>query len=170
MPGKKIKEMYSCKRKTDYMTFTAIMLFIAIAAFEVYLTFIIPIQLNRRSTLEQHVAREEITSQLDFLRGEEIAKFGVFFESFSLEEAKLHEAEINLMKTFILDRYATYIRENVDNMTMSQIVAVKDMLNQCEFMIGNWKNGDFYFKNEKIDITPFLNQIDQKISDAGKER
>ena len=68
MPNASVKALYSCKRKTDFITFTAVALFVCTVLFELYLILLVPIQLKNRGALEKHVAKEEMLSLFDSLR------------------------------------------------------------------------------------------------------
>ena len=55
-----ITSRYSCKRKKDFVTITAIAMFSAIVLFELYLVFYLPVQLRRENAMQKHVARKDI--------------------------------------------------------------------------------------------------------------
>ena len=52
-----LKSKYSCRRKRDYITVIAVMMFSLIVLFELYLVFILPLQLRREDAMALHVNR-----------------------------------------------------------------------------------------------------------------
>ena len=52
MITKAIKAKYSCRRKSDFVTWFAIIFFFAVVTFELYLIIWVPIQLRREGVLQ----------------------------------------------------------------------------------------------------------------------
>ena len=68
MAVKNISQFYSCKRKRDYITWLAIILFVIVLIGQVYLVLFLPIRLKQQETLEYHVARQQLLLQMDEVR------------------------------------------------------------------------------------------------------
>ncbi|MBO5680232.1 MAG: hypothetical protein J6T08_00820, partial [Lentisphaeria bacterium] len=64
--GKKdLKQYYSCKRKPDFVTWTAIGLFLIVILLQVYLIVFLPMQLREGETLAYNVARDKMLQNID---------------------------------------------------------------------------------------------------------
>ena len=60
MPSREIKSRYSCRRKRDYMTFFAVFMFLLCIVLEVYLVFVVPLQLKQPQLLHQEGNRQHL--------------------------------------------------------------------------------------------------------------
>lgn len=155
-----IKNTYSCKRKSDFVTYFAIFLFLMIIIFELYLTLWMPVQLKKKGTLERHVAKEEMVALADKLR-EDIDRIEL--------KNSLQEGEVRLAKN-ILDTYAIYVRENQDNMDMTQIRQVFETFRRYEQLVEGWKARNFLITREMIDMGPMFKELEKKYLQQGAEK
>lgn len=155
-----IKNTYSCKRKSDFVTYFAIFLFLMIIIFELYLTLWMPVQLKKKGTLERHVAKEEMVALADKLR-EDIDRIEL--------KNSLQEGEVQLAKN-ILDTYAIYVRENQDIMDMTQIRQVFETFRRYEQLIEGWKARNFLITREMIDMGPMFKELEKKYLQQGAEK
>lgn len=160
MPNASVKALYSCKRKTDFITFTAVALFVCTVLFELYLILLVPIQLKNRGALEKHVAKEEMLSLFDSLRAR---VRGVS------TSGNLQSGEKVLVKN-ALDIIALYLRENQDVMTSTQIRQVTQTLTRYELIYRDWTNGKFHIVKESVALPYFLREIEKRNNIAPSEK
>lgn len=154
MPEKDIQKMYSCKRKPDYVTFLAVVFFIMMVVFELYLIVFVPIQLKRQGALQAHVAKEETLALFDFLR-EDLYRTKL--------SGRLQHGERDLVK-YVLDVYAYYLRDHQDHMTAEDVLLLSKSLDKYHFIRKAWEDdGKFHLKKEVIDSGEMLRGIEGKI-------
>ncbi len=154
MISKEIKQCYSCKRKSDFVTYFAIVFFFMIVSFELYLVFWVPIQLQREGVLQKHVAKERMLNLTDSLRVQ-VRKVPA--------PLPLNKGEVSLAGG-VLDVYASYLRKNQDSMDLSDILEVTKMLNRYSEQTFWWKNGKFAFQREDISLTKAMELIEKNNS------
>ena len=152
MISKEIKEKYSCRRKSDFVTYFAICFFILVVIFELYLIVWMPIQLRREGVLEKHVAKENLVTLADSIRDQLNGVRG---------KDALTQGEIDLAKK-VMDLYALYIREHQDALTLPQILDLYKMLNRYQTALEHWKTGKFAFQKEIIDLPAAFQVIEKK--------
>lgn len=152
MVTKEIKARYSCKRKSDFMTYFAIYFFLLVVVFELYLIVWVPIQLKREDVLQKHVAKENLVTLVDTLRSE-IGRIGT--------AASLNKGEVELTRT-VLDHYALYIREHQDALDFPQIIDLYKMLNRYQAVIEQWKARQFSFRKETLDLPAAYQYLEKK--------
>ena len=163
MPSKEIRMKYSCKRKRDYMTFFALAMFFLTIAFEFYLIFVVPIQLKSKDALEKDVAKLEMLNQLDLLRQR-------FRGVKTVNDVQKGERD---MCQSVLDSYAMFVRQHQDELSMTQILELKDTFTNYERIYYHWTNQanpSFYIIQEKLDMQKALDSIHQKIQSAKENR
>ena len=154
MISKEIKQCYSCKRKSDFVTYFAIIFFFLIVIFELYLVFWVPIQLRREGVLHKHVAKEQMLNLMDHLR-RQLRKVPA--------SSSLNKGEVALAKD-TLDIYANYLRKNQDDMELSDILEVSKVLKQFSIEIALWKGKTFAFRREEISLSKAFELIEKKNS------
>ena len=152
MISKEIKARYSCRRKSDFMTYFAIYFFLLVVAFELYLIVWVPIQLKREDVLQKHVAKENLVTLVDTLR-REVGGIG--------GATSLNKGEVGLTRT-VLDLYALYIREYQDALEFAQILDLYKMLNRYQAVIEQWKAKQFSFKKETVDLPAAYQYLEKK--------
>ena len=152
MVSKEIKARYSCKRKSDFMTYFAIYFFLLVVVFELYLIVWVPIQLKREDVLQKHVAKENLVTLVDTLRRE----IGGIRTTSSL-----NKGEVELTRT-VLDHYALYIREHQDALDFSQILDLYKMLNRYQAVIEQWKTKQFSFQKESLNLPAAYQYLEKK--------
>lgn len=152
MISKEIKARYSCRRKSDFMTYFAIYFFLLVVAFELYLIVWVPIQLKREDVLQKHVAKENLVTLVDTLR-REVGGIG--------GATSLNKGEVELTRT-VLDLYALYIREYQDALEFAQILDLYKMLNRYQAVIEQWKAKQFSFKKETVDLPAAYQYLEKK--------
>ena len=152
-----LKSAYSCERKKDYVTILGILLFIFVIVFELYLVLWVPIQLKSRGLLEKEVAKQEMISLADSLRGS-LHKINA--------KDRIQEGEIAIA-TAVLDNLAVYIRENQDFLNREQIRDLTKTLESYEALAQNWSEGKFLIKEERLDYSNYMKSLKAK---AGLEQ
>lgn len=152
MIPKEIKARYSCRRKSDFMTYFAIYFFLLVVAFELYLIVWVPIQLKREDVLQKHVAKENLVTLVDTLR-REVGGIG--------GTTSLNKGEVALTRT-VLDLYALYIREHQDALEFAQILDLYKMLNRYQAVIEQWKAKQFSFQKETVDLPAAYQYLEKK--------
>ena len=151
--NEQVRAQYSCKRKSDYMMYLAVALFVLIIAFQLYLVLIIPIQLRNRNMFELQVARQEVVNQIDSLR-KSLSK---------IETAdSLQAGEISLVKN-ILDSFAYHVRDQQHELSREQVVALRTALDRYEVIQLKWKKGEFHIRREIIDYPPLLKAMEENL-------
>lgn len=147
---------YSCKRKKDFVTFTAIAMFVAICLFEVYLVIFLKIQMKQENSMAHEVIKQEM-----LLRTERIRR--------NTRSAKpkntLNECEV-MLATSCLDSIVQFIRKNKDDMTDQQIVEANEMLFELETYTLPWSGNKYLFQREEFKVQPILNKIEAKLDQA----
>lgn len=117
-----LKSKYSCRRKRDYVTLIAVLMFSLIVLFELYLIFILPLQLRREDAMALHVNRQRVTRQADELR----RRCGDFLKNNS---DSLRKGEISMVLSS-LDVLAIYLRNNQEHLNMAQIREIRSTLDR----------------------------------------
>ena len=126
MITREIKASYSCRRKSDFVTWFAIVFFFVVVALELYLIIWVPIQMRREGVLQKHVAKEQMGAKVDYYRH--------VMRSIHPENS-LNKGEITLAKN-MLDLYANYIRTYQDKLELSQIIEISDLLDRYGILCG----------------------------------
>ncbi len=148
-----LEAYYSCRRKKDFVTTGAVIMFLMILMFEFYLMFILPVQLTRENAMFKEVERQNITALADTLRE----------RAWGLKTAgSLQQGERELV-IGALDVLAIYIRENQERLTMEQILELKAILNRMDQITDGWKRGQFKIRKVVFDPAPILRSIEKKL-------
>ena len=123
-----IKKYYSTKRKRDFVTGAAILLFGALILFQLYITIIFPLQLNRQQILIAEMEKDEMYEQIDRVRDAVRRTRG---------RVSYENGEINLV-TGVMDQFALHVRENGGDMTPEQVNGLRTELRRYELVILGW--------------------------------
>lgn len=154
---KELKARYSVRRRRDVVTFFAIALFLLLVAFQLFLTLVVPGLLKKRKAFEFHVAKLEMSSQIDLLRR-------------SLSRVKpdsdLHQGEIAIV-CGVTDQLAVYTRESLDQLSLKQIFQLKRIFGQYEAVLRRWqeKPPRYYTVQEKINMPVLVNGLKKEIEE-----
>ena len=152
MITKEIKTKYSCRRKSDFVTWFAIGFFLVIVVLELYLILWVPIQLRREGVLQKHVAKEQMSTKVDHYRH--------LFRRIPAPTS-LNKGEIALAQN-MLDLYANYIRANQDKLDLSEILEISDLLDRYGMLSMLWQNNKFAFVRNEIPLSQTLTIIENK--------
>ena len=133
-----LKSKYSCRRKRDYVTLIAVLMFSLIVLFELYLIFILPLQLRREDAMALHVNRQRVTRQADELR----RRCGDFLKNNS---DSLRKGEISMVLSS-LDVLAIYLRNNQEHLNMAQIREIRSTLDRSAARVSDWEKQRFLVK------------------------
>ncbi len=147
-----LKKAYTCKRKRDYITVLGVILFFGVVLFELYLVFWVPVQIKSHGTLEGEVAKQEMINLLDDVRND-IGNVKT--------EGRIQDGELNLARN-VLDSIATYVRENQERMSKSQIKDTYNMVQSYRSLVQNWKEGKFLIKEERLDYSNYIRSLEEK--------
>lgn len=153
MAVKNISQFYSCKRKRDYITWLAIILFAVVLIGQVYLVLFLPIRLKQQETLEYHVARQQLLLQMDEVR----ALLRRLSPSGTLEKG---EADM-IRQTF--GKLLLYAREHEDHMTLPQIVQVHHMTKMLRSAVLRCRAKKHYIRRENIDMPAFVTVLENEL-------
>ena len=140
MPSKEIRKKYSCRRKSDFVTWFAIVFFFVVVALELYLILWVPIQLRREGVLQKHVAKEQMGRKIDHYR----------HQMKRIETSNsLNRGEISLARN-MMDLYANYIRLYQDKLDLAEILELSSLLDQYGILVIRWKQKDFAFVRNEL--------------------
>ncbi len=154
-----LRNKYSCKRKRDYITLFAVMMFSLIVLFELYLIFWLPIQLRQENAMILHVSRQRIAEFADDLRNQCRAL---------KKKDSLEKGEIAMTQS-VLDVMAIYIRENQEHLNMSQLRDLEQTMNRIARLIQGWQNNKFIIQRETFDTTPLQKALEEKLHRFDKQ-
>ena len=154
---KELKARYSVRRKRDIVTFFAIALFLLLLAFQLFLTLIVPGLLKKRKAFEFHVAKLEMSAQIDSLRG------GL---SRVKPDSDLHRGEV-VTVIGVTDQLAMYTREALDQLNLKQIFQLKRIFGQYEAVLRRWQETPprYYAVQEKINMPILVNGLKKEIEE-----
>ena len=152
MITKAIKAKYSCRRKSDFVTWFAIFFFFAVVTFELYLIIWVPIQLRREGVLQKHVAKEQMGNKIDHYRNV-MRRIPA--------ETSLNKGEVQLARN-MLDLYANYIRKYQDKLELSEILEISELLDRYGFLNIAWQKGDFAFRRNQISLVKAMDVLEKK--------
>ena len=152
MITREIKASYSCRRKSDFVTWFAIIFFFVVVALELYLIIWVPIQLRREGVLQKHVAKEKMGIKVDYYR--------TVMRKIPTENS-LNKGEISMAQN-MLDLYANYIRTYQDKLDLAQIIEISDLLDRYGILCYQWKNKDFAFKRNEIPLSRAMEILENK--------
>ena len=152
MITKEIKAKYSCRRKSDFVTWFAISFFFVIVVLELYLILWVPIQLQREGVLQKHVAKEQMGTKIDHYRSI-MRRIPV--------ETSLNKGEITLARN-MLDLYANYIRKHQDKLELAEILEITSLLDRFGILNVRWQKKDFAFVQEEIPLAQTMEIVEKK--------
>ena len=152
MITKAIRAQYSCRRKSDFVTWFAITFFFIIVALELYLILWVPIQLRREGVLQKHVAKEQMGNRVDHYR-HLMRRIPV--------KTSLNKGEVQLARN-MLDLYANYIRQYQDKLELSEILEISELLDRYGMLIIGWQKNDFAFKRSEISLVKAMDVLEKK--------
>lgn len=154
-----ISSKYSCRRKKDTVTITAIVMFMAIVAFELYLVFWLPVELRRENAMQKHVARQRVTELADTLRS----------QCGTSKKTSLQKGEIELIRSS-LDILAIYMRENQEKLSMAQIKELDSLLMRISGIVNSWHSNQYLIKRETFDTAPIIKALENKLDSLDKKQ
>ena len=150
-----LKSKYSCRRKRDYVTLIAVLMFSLIVLFELYLIFILPLQLRREDAMALHVNRQRVTRQADELR----RRCGDFLKNNS---DSLRKGEISMVLSS-LDVLAIYLRNNQEHLNMVQIREIRSTLDRSAARVSDWEKQRFLVKRGTFNTSLLQKNLEEKL-------
>lgn len=153
MIPKAIKESYSCKRRTDFVTAFAVIFFILVVCFELYVVIWMPVQLQQKNVLETHMEKDRLIRSFDSLRR----------NCMRLHSQRKGFAKGEILLTLrVLNVYAIYLRENADSMDLQQIRELQRTLGRFEALAANWMRGRYSFRKLDFNLSPAMKALEKK--------
>ena len=154
---KELKARYSVKRRRDIVTGFAIGLFLLLVFFQLFLTLVVPSLLKKRKAFEFHVAKLEMSSQLDMLR-KEISRVHT--------DSDIQSGEVATVRS-VTDQLAMYTRDSLDQLSLKQIFQLKRIFGQYEAVLQRWKEKPprYYTVQEKINMQTLVNGLKKEIEE-----
>lgn len=154
---KELKSRYSVKRKRDIVTGFAICMFLLLVFFQLFLTLVVPSLLKKRKAFEFHVAKLEMSSQIDALRD------GL---SDIRTDSDIQQGEVATV-CGVTDQLAMYTRDSLDQLTLKQIFQLKRIFGQYEAVLRRWqeKPPRYYTVQETIDVGALVNALKKEIEE-----
>lgn len=147
---------YSCKRKKDFVTFSAIAMFIAICIFELFLIFVLPVRLKQQDAMAYQVKKQYMLSHVEVLRRKiRLAK----------PKVTVQECEVQLVAD-CLDAISRYVRMNVHNLTVPQLDELVSTLLHLHTIADGWQYGQYQVREQDFDHTPILKTLEEKLDRA----
>lgn len=151
-----IKKYYSTRRKRDVVTGVAIVFFGALIIFQLYITIVFPIQLQRQRFLIAEIEKDEMYEQIDRIRdlvrhtrGNDYAQTG---------EIKLVEG--------VMDQFALHVREHGKEMTPEQVSDLRNVLSRYELIVMTWREkqtNNYHIIQDTLDTAPYAKTIETTI-------
>ncbi len=124
-------EYYSTKRRPDYITVIAVIFFILMIAFEIYLVAFLPIHIMQDESLTAIRVRDEILTNMDNCRTRmDILKA-------SADTSKLNEGEIELVRNS-LDNIARDLRDNSENFSLEELGKAEMLVEKYQVLLDEW--------------------------------
>ena len=154
---KELKSRYSVRRKRDIVTVFAIVLFLLLVAFQLFLTLVVPGLLKKRKAFEFHVAKLEMSAQIDSLR-DGLSRIRTNTDVQSGEVATV---------CGVTDQLAMYTRESLDQLNLKQIFQLKRIFGQYEAVLRRWqeKPPRYYTVQEKINMPTLVNGLKKEMEE-----
>ena len=153
MIPKAIREKYSCKRRKDFVTGFAIIFFLLVVCFEIYVVLWMPVQIRKRNMLEVHTAKDELIRRFDNLR------YRCFKLYYTKKDSAKGEVELTVR---VLDMYAIYLRNNVDLLNINELIELKRTFGRFEALAVDWEKGKYCFNSKDFDLAPALTALEEK--------
>ena len=156
MSSIRIKQYYSTKRKRDVVTGAAILFFVVLIVFQLYITIVFPFQLRHQRVLIAEMEKDEMYEQVDRIR-ETVRK--------NKGKTPVQTGEIDLV-TGVLDQFALHVRENGNAMTQEQVAELRNVLSRYELIVMTWrekKSDNFHIRQDVLDTTPYAKTIENSI-------
>lgn len=151
-----IKQYYSTKRKRDVVTGAAILFFVVLIVFQLYITIVFPFQLRHQRVLIAEMEKDEMYEQVDRIRklirstrGKDFAQNG----------------EIALVEG-VMNQFALHVREHGNDMTPDQVGALRNALSRYELIVMTWrekKTDNFHIRQATLDTAPYAAKLETQI-------
>ena len=154
---KELKARYSVRRRRDVVTGFAIGLFLLLVFFQLVLTLVVPSLLKKRKAFEFHVAKLEMSSQLDTLR-KELSRVHT--------NSDIQIGEVTTVRN-VTDQLAMYTRDSLDQLSLKQIFQLKRIFGQYEAVLRRWKERSprYYTVQETIDTDSLMRALRKEIKE-----
>jgi hypothetical protein len=155
-----VLKLESVRRKKDFVTWLAVILFTGTIAFEVLLVTWLPVHFRTASFWEKEAALDEMIELEDNLR----ANLSTILQQQTGNEA----GEIQLALDS-LDDLARYLRDYGREMTKEQINEMNSSLITYEMIYNKLRRKEFYTRQDVINPDKFLDGLLKKAEGANKK-
>lgn len=154
---KELQARYSVRRRRDIVTVFAIALFLLLVAFQLFLTMIVPGLLKKRKAFEFHVAKLEMSTQIDTLR-DDLSRVR--------PNSDIQRGEVATV-CGVTDQLAMYTRESLDQLSLKQIFQLKRIFGQYEAVLRRWqeKPPRYYTVQERINMPALVNGLKKEMEE-----
>ena len=152
----RINQYYSTKRKRDVVTGAAILFFVILIVFQLYITIVFPLQLRYQRVLIAEMEKDEMYEQVDRIRdlirhtkGKDFAQTG----------------EIGLVEG-VMNQFALHVREHGKEMTPEQVGTLRNALSRYELIVMTWrekKTDNFHIRQASLETAPYAAELETKI-------
>ena len=150
MPEMKLTQFdQKMERRTDFITYAAVLLLGLIIVGEIAFSIWLPRRLKSEKAWERETLLEAVVDLVDEMRGG--------CSSIKSENPDL-EGEIQLTLK-CLDEYAKYLRQNKLQMSMDQAVELHKSLKNFRNIYVSWKMRHSYISEEKLRTNEFLKKM-----------
>lgn len=182
MKKKDLESRFSCKRRRDYVTYAAVVLFGLMLCFQIYLIVVLPIQLKKAETLEYNVLREQLLLEMDetriILNHEELV-------AYMSSGSHLQEEEFKATKR-LFEKLLVFTRTNIDHLSISQLNELMRQLFLIRSAIIAWqpfvfdeagnrvldeygepvkRKPQFSFQEEKLDEKKYVKMLNDRLNE-----
>ena len=152
----RINQYYSTKRKRDVVTGAAILFFVVLIFFQLYITIVFPFQLRHQRVLIAEMEKDEMYEQVDRIRdlirhtrGNDFAQTG----------------EIALVEG-VMNQFALHVREHGSDMTPEQVSTLRNALSRYELVVMTWrekKTDNFHIRQTTLETAPYAAKLETQI-------
>ncbi len=159
MAIKNVSQYYSCRRKRDYVTALALILFAVMLVGQIYLVLVLPVKLSQQEALEYHVSSQQMLRQMDVMRN----KLGTLYP-----DGVVAKGETELLRS-IFNQLQIYVRENRDNMTLPQIVQVSKTCKMLDSVYQRCKANQYHIRRETLCLPDYVKTLEDLIRQKESE-
>ena len=158
MPSAEIRNRYSCRRKRDFITGTAISMFALLVLFQFFLVLVLPVLLSRKNAWDFFVAKEEMLRQLDSLRHNIRG---------APSKTGIQKGEVDTVRN-VADLFAMSTRSAMDDLTWEQVAHLKRVFGRLDAVQKRWreKPARYYIIQEKVNMPALMSHIESEIQET----
>ncbi|MBR2373631.1 MAG: hypothetical protein IKA87_05315 [Lentisphaeria bacterium] len=149
---KNLRLKYTANFKRDYVAGAAVAMFFMIVISELFLAVWLPLYMRRESALATKARRLHLIESFDAVRNQMRRV---------TPKDRTAKAEMALLM-WNTDLMADYLREYAQYLSSEDVAALQQQLNEFSAAANYLMRGKPYSREQKLDCTPFLEQIMKK--------